>query len=130
MSTQEIIELNDSNWEKRVEKENKPVMVMFYNTTCPHCQIMKPHFEKYALEFKNKVIFGKVNTAENPTIVGRYGIMGTPTFKIFCNGKPVQELVGAIYPTLIKKTVEDSLKHGSQCVSNTTWIDTGISGYA
>jgi hypothetical protein len=56
--------------------------------------------------------------------------MGTPTFKFFCKGKPIQELVGAIYPTLIKKTVEDSLKQGLQCVNNTTWIDLGITGYA
>ena len=81
-------------------------------------------------EFKDKVVFAKVDVAVNPTIVSRYGIMGTPTFKFFCKGKPVQELVGAIYPTLIKKTVEDSLKQGLQCVNNTTWIDPGITGYA
>jgi thioredoxin-like negative regulator of GroEL len=130
MNNQNMIELNDANWEKNVEKGSKPVMVMFFGTSCPHCQIMKPHFKKYADEFKDKVVFGQVNVAESPTIVSRYGIMGTPTFKFFCNGKPIQELVGAIYPTLIKKTVEDSLKMGSQCVSNTTWIDSGISGYA
>ncbi len=130
MSNQIVLELTDVNWEKRVEKEEKPVMVMFYGTTCPHCHIMKPHFEKYATEFKDRVVFAKVDVAVNPTIVSRYGIMGTPTFKFFCNGKPIQELVGAIYPTLIKKTVEDSLKQGLQCVKNTTWIDTGITGYA
>jgi len=30
---------------------------------------MKPHFEKYANEFKDKVIFAKVDVAVNPTIV-------------------------------------------------------------
>jgi thiol-disulfide isomerase/thioredoxin len=130
MDNQNVIVLHDANWEKQVEKEDKPVMVMFYGSTCPHCQVIKPHFEKYASEFKDKVIFGIVNVAENPTIIGRYGIMGTPTFKFFCNGKPIQELVGAIYPTLIKKTIEDSLKHGSDCVNKTTWIDPGITGYA
>ena len=130
MNNQTILELTDANWEKGVEKEEKPVMVMFYGATCPHCQIMKPHFKKYANEFKDRVIFAQVDVAINPTIISRYGIMGTPTFKFFCNGKPIQELVGAIYPTLIKKTVEDSLKQGLQCVNNTTWIDSGITGYA
>lgn len=130
MNNQDVIDLNDANWEKNVEKEEKPVMVMFYSTSCPHCQAMEPHFEKYANEFKDKVVFANVNVAGNPTIVGRYGIMGTPTFKFFCKGKPVQELVGAIYPTLLKKTIEEILQHGSQCVKNTTWIDPGITGYA
>lgn len=130
MNNQDVIELNDANWEKYVEKEEKPVMVMFYSTSCPHCQAMEPHFEKYANEFKDKVVFANVNVAGNPTIVGRYGIMGTPTFKFFCKGKPIQELVGAIYPTLLRKTIEETLQHGSQCVKNTTWIDPGITGYA
>ena len=130
MNAQDVIELNNANWEKNVEKEEKPVMVMFYSTSCPHCQAMEPHFEKYANEFKDKVVFANVNVADNPTIVGRYGIMGTPTFKFFCKGKPTQELVGAIYPTLLKKAIEETLQHGSQCVKNTTWIDPGITGYA
>ena len=130
MNTQDVIELNDVNWEKSVEKGEKPIMVMFYSTTCPHCQAMEPHFEKYANEFKNKVVFAKVNIMDNPTIVDRYRIMGTFIFKFFCKGKPVQELVGAVYPSLIKKAVEDSPKHGSQCVKNTTWIDPVITGYA
>lgn len=130
MNTQDIVELNDANWEKSVEEGEKPVMVMFYSTSCPHCQAMEPHFEKYANEFKDKVVFAKVNVTDNPTIVGRYGIMGTPTFKFFCKGKPIQELVGAIYPTLLKKAIEETLQHGSQCVKNTTWIDPGITGYA
>ncbi len=130
MDTQDVIELNDAKWEKSVEKEEKPVMVMFYSTSCPHCQAMEPHFEKYANEFKDKVVFANVNVADNPITVGRYGIMGTPTFKFFCKGKPIQELVGAIYPTLLKKAIEETLQHGSQCVKNTTWIDPGITGYA
>ena len=130
MNTQDVIELNDANWEKNVEKEEKPVMVMFYSNSCPHCQAIEPHFEKYANEFKDKVVFANVNVADNPTIVGRYVIMGTPTFKFFCKGKPIQDLVGAIYPTLLKKANEETLQHGSQCVKNTTWIDPGITGYA
>jgi thioredoxin-like negative regulator of GroEL len=130
MNNKNVIELNDTNWEKSVEKEEKPVMVMFYSNTCQHCQVMEPHFQKYAKDFKDKVVFAKVNIIENPTIVGRYGIMGTPTFKFFCKGQPVQELVGEMYPSLLKKTVEDALQHSSQCFKNTTWIDPGITGYS
>jgi len=130
MNTQNVIDLNDASWEKSVEKGKKPIVVMFYTTTCPHCSAIEPHFEKYADEFKDKVVFAKVDVINNPTIVYRYGIMGTPTFKFFCRGKPVQELVGAVYPTVLKKTVEDSLQNGSQCVKNATWFDYGIDGYA
>jgi thioredoxin-like negative regulator of GroEL len=125
-----ILELNDKNWEKNVEKGKKPVIVMFYSNTCPHCHTIKPYFDKYAKDFKDKIIFAKVNIMNNPTIISRYGIMGTPTFKFFCNGKPIQEFVGAIYPTLLKKNIEDAMQNSPQCLKNTTWIDFGgITGY-
>ena len=32
MNTQDVIELNDTKWEKNVQKGEKPVMVMFYSS--------------------------------------------------------------------------------------------------
>ncbi|UCD13840.1 MAG: thioredoxin fold domain-containing protein [Thermoplasmatales archaeon] len=125
MNTQDVIELDDTNWEKNVEKGGKPIFVMFYSPTCPYCKQMEPHFYEYAAEFKDKVLFARVNTMNSPTIAGRYGIMGTPTFKFFCKGRPVQELSGAMYPTLLKKIVEEGLEHGENCVEKTSWVDPG-----
>ena len=130
MSSENILELDDTNWEKTVEKGEKPVVVMFSSPTCPYCKQMEPSFEEYAKEFKDKIIFGKLDITKSMTTASRYGVMGTPTFKFFCNGRPVQELVGAIYPSLIKKTIEESLEHGPQCTKKTTWVDKGITGYA
>ena len=123
MTTKNVIELDDTNWEKTVEKGKLPVFVMFYSPTCPFCKQMEPYFYEYAGQFKEKVLFARVNVVNSPTINSRYGIMGTPTFKYFCQGHPIQELSGAIYPTLLKKAVEDGLNHGENCEKNTTWFD-------
>ena len=129
MTNESVLELDDTNWEKIVEKGNKPVFVMFYTDTCPYCKQMEPSFLEYSDVFKDKVVFARVNLMKNPTVMNRYNIMGTPTFKFFCNGKPVQELTGAIYPALLKKIVEDSLQHGPECAGKTTWIDHVDIGY-
>lgn len=130
MSNDNLVELDDQNWEKTVENGEKPVAVMFFSPTCPYCRQIEPHFEEYAIEYKDKIIFAKVNITKSPAIASRYGVMGTPTFKFFCNGKPVHELVGAVYPTLLKKAVEDSLEHGPECANNATWEVPGVSPYA
>lgn len=130
MSAKNIIDLHDTNWEKTVEKSKKPVFVMFYTNTCPYCKQMEPIFQKYSDEFKKKVVFGKVNLENSPTITSRYAIMGTPTFKFFCNGKPINEMTGAISPTVLKKTVEDSFQNGSICMGKTTWIEPMDPGYS
>ncbi len=128
--SEKIFKLNDKNWEIKIEKEKKPCVVMFSSPTCPYCMQMRPSFEEYAKEFKDKIIFAEVDITKSPTIANRYGVMGTPTFKFFCNGKPVFELVGAIYPHLIKKAVEDTLEHGPSCVKNATWEAPEVSPYA
>ena len=130
MSSAIIKNLNDKSWEKIVEKGKKPVVVMFSSPTCPYCMQMRPYFEEYAKEYKDKILFAEVDISISQTIASRYGVMGTPTFKFFCKGKPINELVGAIYPTILKKTIEITLEHGSKCAENTSWIDSSISGYA
>jgi len=130
MNKNEVVELFDSNWEQNVEKSEKPIMIMFYSPTCPHCHTMETYFQEYAEDFKENIVFGKINIVDSQMTARRYGVMGTPTFKFFCFGHPVAELVGAVYPSLLKKTIEDHLKSSRECVENTTWVDAGISGYA
>ena len=130
MSLNDITILNDSNWENIIEKGEIPAIVMFSSPTCPYCRQMEPYYAEFAEEFKDKIIFGKLDISESHTTASRYGVMGTPTFKFFCRGRPVQELVGAVYPPLLRKTIEDALKHGPGCMEKSTKVDHGISGYA
>jgi hypothetical protein len=75
------------------------------------------------------MIFAILNVADNAWIGERYGVRATPTFKWFCNGKPVQELVGAVYPALLKKISEDVLVHGKECAEKSTSLRYEITGY-
>ena len=129
MGSEDVVELDDANWEKEVENGENPVIVMFYTDTCAYCKQMEPYFFDYAGDFREKIMFARVNIVNNPTIASRYGVMGTPTFKFFCKGKPVHEMTGAVYPSLLKKAVEDNLEHGQKCVENATWIPSDITGY-
>ena len=107
MTEKSIIELDDMNWELLVEKEGKPMVVMFYSPTCPHCLAMMPHFERYADEFKGKISFARIDITRNPFSVSRYGVMATPTFMLLCSGLAVQVVVCEIFPPLLKKISED-----------------------
>jgi thioredoxin 1 len=129
MTEEPLVEVDDITWEKTVEKGTKPVAVMFYSPTCAFCHQMEPYFQSYAEEFKNSVLFVKINILANPWVPERYGVKSTPTFKFFCSGKPVQEMVGAVYPALLRKMVEEVLVHGKDCAKNSTAIDYEITGY-
>ena len=130
-SSEQVIptEATDQIWEHLVEKSEKPVAVMFYSTTCPYCRVIDPYFVSYAKEFKDSVLFVRINIMTSMWTAERYGIRGTPTFKFFCGGKPVFEIVGAVFPVILKKMVEEVLVHGKECASRVTEINYDITGY-
>lgn len=129
-ATQEILtELTDLTWERTVERSSRPVAVMFYSPACVFCHQMDPYFRNYARDYKDSIQFARLNIMTSPWTAERYGIRSTPTFKFFCEGKPVQEMVGAVYPALLKKMVDEVLVHGSECARNSTAIDYDITGY-
>ena len=113
----DVIELDDKTWEKTVEKGDKPVVVMFSIPTCPYCRQMRPYFEEYAGEYKDKILFAEVDISKSQTITSRYGVMGTPTFKFFCKGKPINELVGAIYPAICRQHNLDRFRYFRICLN-------------
>jgi thioredoxin-like negative regulator of GroEL len=129
MAEDPLLEGDDISWENTVEKEAKPVAVMFYSPTCAFCHQMEPYFKSYAQEFKDSVIFVRINIMANQWTAERYGVRSTPTFKFFCNGKPVQEMVGAIYPALLKKMIDEVLIHGKECAKNSTPVNYDVTGY-
>ena len=124
-----VLELTDLTWEKTVEKSDLPVLVMFYSPTCPHCRTMEPYFRQYAQEYEGSAAFARIDITHNQWTAERYGVRSTPTFKMFCNGRSFQEMVGAVYPALLKRMVEEALKNGSECMQKSTEISYDITGY-
>jgi thioredoxin-like negative regulator of GroEL len=124
-----IVETDDVTWEPAVDRSKKPVLVMFYSPTCVFCHQMEPYIRSYAGEYRDSVNFVRLNVLTSPWTAERYGVKSTPTFKFFCNGKPVQEMVGAIYPAILKKMIDEVLIHGIECAKNSTQIDYDITGY-
>lgn len=123
----EVRELSDKDWEEAVEKSEIPVIVMFHSPTCGHCKVMEPYFREFATEFTGQVKFYRLNVMANQWTGERYGVRATPTFKFFCNGKAVQDLVGAIYPALLKKRIEEVLIYGEECAEKSSFVNYEIS---
>ena len=91
---QEILELNDSNFDKSIVGDS-PVIVDFWATWCGPCQFMLPIFERIAKKYKT-VRFARLNVDDAPGISQRYGVYSIPTFLVFKNGELVDKAMGAI----------------------------------
>jgi len=74
-------------------KNNEVVFVDFTASWCPPCKMIKPIYEELAEEHKDKskVKFVKIDVDENDKVAAEYKIRSMPTFKVFKNGKEVEE---------------------------------------
>ncbi len=94
MASEDVITLNEGNFEEEVIKSSVPVLVDFWAVWCGPCSMIAPVVEEIAKDMKGKVKVGKVNVDESPGLAGRFGIRAIPTLLIFKNGELVDQIIG------------------------------------
>jgi thioredoxin 1 len=103
------ITLTDQNFKKDVIDSKFPVLVDFWAPWCTPCRMVSPLIEELAVEYKDKVVVGKVNVDENNETASQFGVMSIPTVIMCKNGNPVASLVGAQGKSNYKKMIDDAL---------------------
>jgi putative thioredoxin len=92
-----IIDVTRDNYQQVMEASFKvPVLLDFWAGWCQPCQVLMPVLAKLAEEYQGKFLLGKLNTEEEQEIAAQFGIRSIPTVKLFRNGQPVDEFMGAL----------------------------------
>jgi len=95
-----------SDFEAKVLKSDKPVVVDFFATWCGPCMMAGPIIDKLADEMGDKVVIGKLDVDEESDIAQKYGVMSIPTMVVFKDGKEVERKVGFPGETGLRKLIE------------------------
>lgn len=98
-------QINDSNFESEVLKNEKPVLVDFWASWCGPCRALAPVFEEVSTKFEGKVDFVKVNVDEASETPTKYGIRSIPTLILFKNGEAVETISGSVSSEQIEEFV-------------------------
>ncbi|MCW5876528.1 MAG: thioredoxin [Anaerolineales bacterium] len=98
----EPIHVTDDAFEQTVLQSETPVVVDFWAPWCGPCLQVAPTLDKLAKEFAGQVVIAKVNTDENPSWAGQYGVQGIPTMLFLSGGKLVHRQVGALPEPMLR----------------------------
>jgi thioredoxin 1 len=102
-------EVNDSNWDAEVLESELPVLVDFWAEWCGPCKMIAPAVHDLALEYDGKLNVAKVDVDDSPNVAMKYGVRSIPALIFFKNGKPVDQIVGAVPKGQLKRKIDSVL---------------------
>lgn len=105
MAGENIVHVNDDNFDAEVINSDKPVLVDFWAAWCGPCKMIAPIIEQLADEYAGTVKVAKCNTEEASQAPSRYGIRGIPTVILFNEGQVVEQVVGAVPKDVLVKLI-------------------------
>jgi thioredoxin 1 len=89
-----VQELTDENFEERVLRSERPVVVDFWAPWCGPCKAVEPVLADLAAAHE-EVDVAKMNIDEHPLAASRFGVLAIPTAILFAGGQAQESVVGA-----------------------------------
>ena len=94
MDNSSVIKLDESNFDREVTQDNKPVIVDFWAEWCGPCKMIAPLLAEIAREKADSVKVAKVNVDENQSLSLKYNIRAIPALLFFKNGQLRDQVTG------------------------------------
>jgi thioredoxin 1 len=124
-----VQELDPASFGKALDSGDRLVVVEFYTNTCSNCAALAPIYDALAREMGREASFTRVNANAQIALAQKFGVMGVPTIKFFCKGRPIGDIVGEVNATVLRNTIKDFIRHRTECITKSTALWTEMDGY-
>lgn len=102
-----IVEVSRGNYEQLMQTSFEvPVLIDFWADWCQPCHMLMPVLARLADEYQGKFLLAKLNTEQEQEIAAQFGIRSIPTCKLFRDGQPVDEFMGALPEQAVRQFLD------------------------
>ncbi|MDD5392103.1 MAG: thioredoxin [Thiothrix sp.] len=110
-----IYEANPQNFQQLVDASHQvPVLVDFWADWCQPCKTLMPMLAKLANEYQGAFLLAKVNADQHQQLAAQFNVRSLPTVKVFKGGRVVDEFMGAIPESEIRKFINKHKMHQTE----------------
>jgi thioredoxin 1 len=106
---QNVVEIEDSSFDKEIVQSDKPAMVDFWAPWCGPCKAIAPVVNDLAGTYGDRIKFAKCNVDDNPITPGKFGIKAIPTLIFFKDGQVVDQITGMVAKSKLEEAIKKVL---------------------
>jgi len=103
-----VYDVTNENFTSVVIERSRSTLVLvdLWAEWCQPCKTLMPILLKLADEYQGKFILAKINTEEQQELATQFGVRSIPAVKLFKDGIPVDEFMGALPESEIRKFLD------------------------
>ena len=117
-----IIHIQVDDRDEVIPGAPRPVVVEYWHHKCVVCKEMKPIYEAQPEKYGDEVQFTRMNllsSKENRVFAIRNGVRSTPTFIVYCEGRPVGQIIGQREPDEFTSELKLIIDNSDKCLVST-----------
>ncbi len=116
-----ILDIDADDWETKVATSTEPVVVEYWHHKCIVCAEMKPIYETQPPKHPDTK-FTRMNlleSKENRVFAIKNGVRSTPTFVVYCMGRPIGQIIGKREPDEFTNELRLIIDNTDSCLMST-----------